>query len=115
MTISDAICAAYIYHFADSRIDDYQRRARHRLGGRFYHTDWVARRYEELILQQAAEILPPGWISTHDYWGAKCLSNQPGPQAPKHGTLMAGDSQGRWLCCTDVGTIRTQLERHTEQ
>jgi hypothetical protein len=52
-------------------------------------------KYEHMVLEYALDHLPNGFRKRHDYWGAVCVTDYDGENAPKTDTLYAGDSIGK--------------------
>lgn len=67
-------------------------------------------KYEAMVVEYATEHLPKEYELRHDYYGAKCISNDHGWRAPKTG-LYDGDSMGRimWFDSHDA------LEQYTRE
>jgi hypothetical protein len=111
MTRNDALCIAFVYHFADLAIGG-QPQAR-RILDRFEDADWVHDAYTQLVEDLAAEILPDEWETRFDYWGGKCFSTSQRWSDPKSGTVMAGESH-RYLACDSEAIIRKELSKALE-
>jgi len=101
----NALCDVVIYHFCDlmHKAGDENSKSAKLLveqnvmedteNGEAAYTE-----YEELLVEHALAELPDGFSKTYDYWGAPCISNKQGWNAPKHDNpegdrvFFAGDS-----------------------
>lgn len=110
----DDLCKVVVYHQADCCV---------KAGGATRRLikskvmedaqDWEAayKKYEEAVLEYAKDQLPEDWDITHDYWGAKCLFPNPGWNAPKSGTLFAGDKSGFIMFFENFQALKEYTER----
>lgn len=76
--------------------------------------DEVSSRYHQAIEDHAANTFPDGWEPTHDYWGAKCIAYRPGWSAPKHNTLFAGDSSGRYMAFDSASALHEYTQENLD-
>ena len=116
----DALCALYIYHWADMcwrTSKTYKQRlqlvrqARKvgllKAGTRPADGNTIHNAYNEALEAYAEKVLPPDWKPTYDYWGARCFSNNTEWNTPKDmPATMAGDKSGHYRCFASWAALR---------
>ena len=69
--------ATYVrYHMADCTIKP-QYMACKRLLGKRFDLDQAIDEYNSFVEEYALDMLPEGYHQTYDYWGGRCITNQP--------------------------------------
>lgn len=104
-----------IYHYADMLYKEKAKQAAKRLvkQGIITSLDDICAaydQYEEMVIDYAKNHLPDDYDVTHDYWGAKCITNQKGWNAPKTNTLYAGDGQGQIMLFDGFQALKEYTE-----
>jgi hypothetical protein len=64
----------------------------------------VWERYDAMVEEFALDVMPSGFASRHDYWGAKIISDDTGWNAPKEG-LFTGDDSGHFMYFEDYAAL----------
>jgi hypothetical protein len=120
MDLNTAICLVHVECFADVAIwakveaTKSQAYAALRKGGiNPNNPAAVDEAYSDLVIGICKEELPEGWGETYDYWGGRCFSYNPGWNAPRSGTVMAGENH-RFACCTCEQAIRDSIRTSLE-
>lgn len=105
----DLIFTLYVYHYADLSYpgEKAQRKLEKLKIGPHHEPEkeerdaeyaaWVMDEYESIIRTYTKENWPDGWDWTHEYYGAQCLSFNPGWNAPRDGFYYVGDDCGRMM------------------
>lgn len=114
-----ALCKVVIYHYCDVRYKHEAESAAGRLAQvgvlrDVEDAEAAYTRYEEMVVAYALEHLPPGYATRHDYWGAKCVTNDHEWRAPKTHTLYAGDAPGRIMFFDDFAALADYAADHVE-
>lgn len=105
----DALCKVVVYHQADCYVKAgaaTQQLIREGIMSSVDDHEKAYDKYVEMLVDYAKDRLPDGWDVTHDYWGAKCLAHNPGWNAPKSGTLFAGDKSGYIMFFDSFGALK---------
>lgn len=108
-----------IYHYVDVRYEERAKESAKRLVEHGVKNiddiNAAYEKYEDAVVDYALTFLPDGYDLTHDYWGAKCISNHKGWNAPKTGTLYAGDAYGQIMMFNNFDALVEYTNRIVEE
>jgi len=114
----NALCDVVIYHYCDvcrkAGSEDSESAKMLVQTGYMDDTDDAAKayqKYEHMVLEYALDHLPNGFRKRYDYWGAVCVTDYDGENAPKTDTLYAGDSIGKIMLFDNFAA----LEAYTQE
>jgi hypothetical protein len=114
----NALCDVVIYHYCDvcrkAGSEDSESAKMLVQTGYMDDTDDAAKayqKYEDMVLEYALDHLPNGFRKRHDYWGAVCVTDYDGENAPKTDTLYAGDAIGKIMLFDNFAA----LEAYTQE